>query len=85
MKLSHDEMVLRNAACSNPENVHGQDLLNVFGAERAIEIVEKMTTIPLGVVVEGMAHLWHALNFEAERLAVPNFALVGELEHTSGE
>ena len=85
MKLSDDEMVLLNAACSNPENIHGQDLLNVFGAERAIEIVEKMTTVPLGIVVDVVSHLWHAMSFEAERHGVTNFTLVEPLATAESE
>ena len=76
MRLSGEEMALLDAACSNLENIHGQNLLNVFGAERAIEIVEKMPTVPIGIVVDVVSHLWQALAFEAKRSGSPNFALV---------
>ena len=75
MRLSDEEMILFNSACSNPENVYGQDLLNVFGAERAVDVIEKMTTMPLGILVEVVAHLWHALTFESSRLSTPDFIL----------
>ena len=76
MRLSDEEMALLDAACANPDNIHGQNLLNVFGAERAIEIVERMPTIPIGIVVDVVSHLWMALSFEAKRLGIPDFALV---------
>ena len=75
MRLSTEEMVLFNSACSNPNNLHAQDLLNVFGAERAIDILDKMTTIPLGIVVDVVSHMWNALAFEAAHLGVPDFQL----------
>lgn len=73
MKLSDGEMLLFNAACANPQNEHAQDLLNVFGAERAVEILDKMTTIPLGIVVDVVSHLWLALSAEAKRLNMSDF------------
>lgn len=57
-------MELFNAACANPENTHAQDLLNVFGAERAIDILEKMPTVPLGVLVDVVRYVWLALTCE---------------------
>ena len=85
MTLSDEEMILLNAACSNPDNVHGQDLLNVFGAERAVEIIEKMTSVPLGIVIDVVAHLWHALTLERSLLDVPNFVLRDQDESAAPE
>lgn len=67
MRMSAEEMDLFSAACRDPENQHAQDLLNVFGAEQALEILEQMPSIPLGLFVDVATHIWHALHFEALR------------------
>jgi len=73
MRLSAQEMELFESACANPENTHAQDLLNVFGAERALDVLRKMPSIPLGIVIDVVRHLWLALTFEAYRLGGDGF------------
>jgi hypothetical protein len=67
MRMSTEEMDLFTTACRDPENHHAQELLNVFGAEQALEILEQMPSIPLGLFVDVATHIWHALHHEALR------------------
>ena len=73
MRLSSHEMELFESACANSENTHAQDLLNVFGAERALEVLQKMPMVPLGIVIDVVRHLWLALTFEAYRIGGDGF------------
>ena len=74
MKMSSEEMALFDAACADPHNEFAQELLNVFGAERAIQILEHMPMVPLGLLVDVVSHLWRALNYEAGRRGVTNLS-----------
>lgn len=67
MRLSPEEMELFEASCRDAENVHAQELLNVFGAERALDVLKHMPTIPLGLLVDIISHLWRAMNHEMRR------------------
>ncbi len=67
MRLSPDEMELFEAGCRDQTNVHAQELLNVFGAERALEVLTQLSLVPLGLLIEIVSHLWHALNHEIRR------------------
>jgi hypothetical protein len=78
MRMSPEEMDLFSAACADPENRHAQDLLNLFGADQALQILEQMPTIPLGLFVDVATHVWHALHYEARRRGMDGLKL--ELE-----
>jgi hypothetical protein len=67
VRLSPQEMDLFEASCRDAGNMHAQELLNVFGAERALEVLHQMPTIPLGLLVDIVSHLWHAMNHEMRK------------------
>lgn len=67
MRLSEEEMELFNAACTDPHNAFAQELMNVFGSEQAFQILDHMPTVPLGLLVDVISHLWKALNHELQR------------------
>jgi len=67
MRLSDKEMDLFNSACGDPHNVFAQELVNVFGSEEAFKILDHMPTVPLGLLVDVISHLWKALNYELQR------------------
>ena len=67
MRLSDEEMELFDAACTDPHNAFAQELMNVFGSEQAFQILEHMPTVPLGLLVDVISHLWKALNYELQR------------------
>jgi hypothetical protein len=60
-------MELFDAACLDPANDFAQELMNVFGAEKAFQILDHMPTVPLGLFVDVISHLWRAVNHEAVR------------------
>ena len=64
MKLASDDMRLFEIACADPANVHAQELLNVFAAETAHEVLEQLSVAPLGVMADLFAHLWRAVERE---------------------
>jgi hypothetical protein len=67
MRLSDEEMGLFEAACADAHNDAAQELINLFGAESAIEILDRMVTVPIGILVDVVTHLWYAINFELRR------------------
>jgi hypothetical protein len=67
MRLSEEEMDLFTAACQDPGNRHAVELLNLFGAGQALGILEQVSAIPLGLFVDVVTHIWHALHHEAVR------------------
>jgi hypothetical protein len=67
MRLSPEEMDLFEASCKDAGNEHAQELLNVFGAERALDVLNHMPTIPLGLLIDIISHLWNAMNHEMRR------------------
>jgi hypothetical protein len=67
MRLSEEEMDLFSAACHDPGNLHAVELLNLFGADQALQILEQVSSIPLGLFVDVATHIWHALHHEAVR------------------
>ena len=67
MRLSDEEMGLFEAACADPGNDAAQELINLFGAESAIEIMDRMVTVPIGILIDVITHLWYAINFELRR------------------
>lgn len=73
-------MELFTASCADPMNSHAQELLNVFGAEEAMTILDHMPAVPLGLLVDVISHIWHALSHETLRRGggeyVPDFELV---------
>jgi len=64
MKLASDDMRLFEIACADPENVHAQELLNVFAAETADEVLDHLSVAPLGAMADLFAHLWRAVERE---------------------
>ena len=64
MKLASDDMRLFEIACADPENVHAQELLNVFAVETAGEVLEHLSGAPLGVMADLFSHLWRAVERE---------------------
>ena len=72
--MSSLEMEMFDAACSDPHNEFAQELLNVFGAEKAIQILDHMPMVPLGLLVDVVSHLWRALNHEAARRGIRDFS-----------
>jgi hypothetical protein len=71
--MSREEMEMFDAACADPKNEFAQELLNVFGAEKAIQILDHMPTVPLGLLVDVVSHLWRAMNHEASRRGAETF------------
>ena len=67
MRLSELEMDLFQAACIDPHNTFAQELMNVFGCEEAMQIIEDMPRVPLGLLVDVVSHLWKAVNHELQR------------------
>ena len=67
MRLSEEEMELFEAACADVQNDAAQELINLFGAESAIEIMDRMVTVPIGILIDVVTHLWYAINFELRR------------------
>lgn len=67
MRLSNEEMDLFHSACGDPHNAFAQDLVNVFGSEEAFQILDHMPSVPLGLLVDVISHLWKALNYELQR------------------
>ena len=65
--MSELEMDLFDAACADPQNGFAQELMNVFGTDHAIQILEHMPSVPLGLLVDVVSHLWKALNYELQR------------------
>ena len=74
-------MDLFNAACCDTANAHAQELVNLFGAEKALDILEHLPAIPLGILIDVVTNIWHALSFEHRRRGegeyTPDFDLVG--------
>jgi hypothetical protein len=64
MKLATDDMRLFEIACADRENVHAQELLNVFAVETADEVLEQLAAAPLGVMADLFSHLWRAVERE---------------------
>ena len=73
-------MDLFSAACADPENAHAQELVNLFGAEEALDILQHLPAVPLGILVDVITHIWHALTVEHRRRGggdyIPDFDLV---------
>ena len=80
MQLSQREMELFTAACADEGNAHAQELVNLFGAEEALDILGHLPAIPLGILIDVITHIWHALTFENHRRGggdyVPDFDVV---------
>ena len=64
MKLAADDLRLFEIACGDPENVHAQELLNVFAVETAAGVLEQLSSAPLGVMADLFVHLWRAVQKE---------------------
>ncbi|HEV8660983.1 MAG TPA: hypothetical protein VGS96_20455 [Thermoanaerobaculia bacterium] len=64
MRLTTREMELFEAACADHRNDAAQELLNVFAAERAVDVLLHLPTVPLGLLADLASHLWRAVNHE---------------------
>lgn len=67
MRLDREEMSLFESACSDAGNLPAQELMNVFGAESAITVLERMPTVPLGLFTELVGHVWRAIEEAKQR------------------
>ncbi len=67
MKLDREEMSLFELACSDAGNIHAQELMNVFGAESALTVLERMPTVPLGLFADLVGHVWRAIEEARQR------------------
>lgn len=74
-------MVLFEAACADPGNLHAQELLNVFGAETAERVLESMPGIPLGLFTDLVGHIWSAIDEARRREAFRARFAVGGISH----
>lgn len=41
--------------------------MNLFGSERALQVLEQMPIVPLGLLIDVVSHLWHAMTVEMQR------------------
>ncbi len=67
VQLAGEELSLFNAACSDVENIHAQELMNVFGVSTAPDVLIHINHAPIGLFVDIVAHIWYAILHEAFR------------------
>jgi hypothetical protein len=67
MQLDPEEALLFEAACSDTGNAFAQELLNVFGVERATDLLAQVDLAPIGVYVDLLGHVEYAVFHEARR------------------
>lgn len=67
MQLAGEELSLFTAACEDVENIHAQELMNVFGVTNAPDVLVHVNHAPIGVFVDIVAHIWYAILHEASR------------------
>jgi hypothetical protein len=67
MRLDREEMSLFESACGDAGNTHAQELMNVFGAESALTVLERMPTVPLGLFADLVGHVWRAIDEAKQR------------------
>ena len=67
MQLSREEALLFEAACRDCENNFACELLNLFAAEGAAEVLMQLEMAPIGVFIDLVGHLWYAILHEARR------------------
>jgi hypothetical protein len=65
VRLSGEELVLFNAACADTNNIHAQELLNLFAAETPEDVLYQVRHAPIGVFVDVVSHIWYAILHEA--------------------
>ena len=71
-------MDLFHAACADQNNAAAQELLNVFGVERAMDVLMQLPSIPLGLLAEIVSHLWRAINTEHRKRTGCDLVLVDD-------
>ncbi len=64
MRLSAKEMQLFEAACSDRGNDAAQELLNLFAAQSAEDVILLLPSIPLALLKDLASQLWRAINHE---------------------
>jgi hypothetical protein len=64
MRLTPEELDLFNSACADYGNEAAQELLNLFAAERSLDVLLQLPSVPLGLLAELVSHLWRAINHE---------------------
>ena len=67
MRLDRQEMKLFESACSDQGNFHAQELMNVFGAESALTILDRMPAAPLAIIADLVGHVWQAIEEQKHR------------------
>lgn len=67
MQLGREEALLFEAACHDGENIFACELLNVFGVDRAADVLVQLDVAPIGVFIDLVSHLWYAVLHEVRR------------------
>jgi hypothetical protein len=67
MRLDRQELKLFESACSDRGNFHAQELMNVFGAESAATILDRMPAAPLAIIADLVGHVWQAIEEQKQR------------------
>ena len=68
MRLSGEELRLFMGACDDRENIHAQELMNVFGVESGTEVLRAVHHAPIGIFIDVVSHIWYAILHEASRV-----------------
>lgn len=67
MRLAGEELNLFTAACADVQNIHAQELMNVFGVDNGREVLIQVNHAPIGIFVDMVQHIWYAILHEASR------------------
>jgi hypothetical protein len=67
VRLAGEELNLFTSACADTNNIHAQELMNVFGVVTGREVLLHVNQAPLGVFVDVVTHIWYAILHEASR------------------
>jgi hypothetical protein len=78
MRLTAAEMDLFEAACRDRSNDAAQELMNLFAADRGIDIILMMPTIPVGLLAELAGQLSRAVNYEHRKRTGCDLVLVDD-------
>jgi hypothetical protein len=60
MRLSGEDLRLFTAACSDSENTHAREVMNLLGVDNPADVVRHATVAPLGVLIDLVPHVWRA-------------------------
>jgi hypothetical protein len=67
MRLDRQELKLFETACADQGNFHAQELMNVFGAESASTVLDRMPAAPLEIIADLVGHVWRAIEEQKQR------------------